>query len=77
MLCTGSTDRMLSALSEGVQEAVHKAHRRHGRVEGIPGDGWLVLDYGDVVVHMFSPDQRAYYRLEELWKDGKVLLRLQ
>jgi ribosome-associated protein len=36
-----------------------------------------VLDYGDVVVHLFSPDQRKYYDLEELWSDGKVLLRVQ
>ena len=44
---------------------------------GHPQEGWLVLDYGDVVVHLFSPDQRAYYDLEELWSDGKVLLRVQ
>ena len=44
---------------------------------GISSDGWVVIDYGDVVVHLFSPDQREFYDLEELWKDGKVLLRLQ
>jgi ribosome-associated protein len=46
-------------------------------VEGQSGEGWLVLDYGDVVVHLFSPDMREYYDLEELWSDGKVLLRVQ
>ena len=40
-------------------------------------EGWVVVDYGDVVVHLFSPDQRDYYDLEELWQDGKVLLRVQ
>jgi ribosome-associated protein len=46
-------------------------------VEGQSQEGWLVLDYGDVVVHLFSPDQREHYDLEELWSDGKVLLRVQ
>jgi ribosome-associated protein len=40
-------------------------------------EGWIVVDYGDVVVHLFSPDQREYYDLEELWQDGKVLLKVQ
>jgi hypothetical protein len=39
--------------------------------------GWLIVDYGDVVLHLFSPDQRGYYNLEELWNEGKVLLRVQ
>ena len=40
-------------------------------------EGWLVMDYGDVVVHLFSPDMREYYDLEGLWNDGKVLLKVQ
>jgi ribosome-associated protein len=47
------------------------------RIEGIPEDGWLLADYGDLVVHLFSPDQRDYYRLEDLWSEGKTLLHLQ
>jgi ribosome-associated protein len=37
----------------------------------------VIVDYGDTVVHLFSPDQRGFYNLEELWEDGKVLLRVQ
>jgi ribosome-associated protein len=40
-------------------------------------DGWVILDFGDVMVHFFSPDQRSYYDLERLWSDGKILLRLR
>jgi ribosome-associated protein len=40
-------------------------------------EGWLVMDFGDVVVHIFAPDMRKYYDLEELWSDGKVLLKVQ
>ena len=68
---------MLDALAKGVLEATKKNHKKRGRVEGQPQEGWLVLDYGDVVVHLFSPDQREHYDLEELWGDGKVLLRVQ
>ena len=68
---------MLNALADGVIEKTLEKHRRKGRIEGKPEAGWLVVDYGDIVVHLFDEDLRRYYKLEELWKDGKVLLRLQ
>ena len=68
---------MLNALADGVIKKTHEEHKRKGRIEGKPDDGWLVVDYGDIVVHLFDEDLRRYYKLEELWKDGKVLLRLQ
>jgi len=77
ILCTGTSDRMLDALAEASLEAVRKKHRKRGRKEGQAREGWIVVDYGDVVVHLFSPDQRDYYDLETLWQDGKVLLRVQ
>ena len=77
VLCTGSSDRMLDALAETALETVRKLHRKRGRKEGAAREGWVIVDYGDVVVHLFSPDQREYYDLEELWKEGKVLLRVQ
>ena len=77
VICNGTSDRMLDALAKGVMEALKKKIKKKSRVEGKSPDGWLVLDYGDVVVHLFSPDQREYYDLEELWSDGKVLLKVQ
>ena len=77
VICSGTSDRMLDALAKGVLEATKKDYKKHGRVEGQSGEGWLVLDFGDVVVHLFSPDIREHYDLEELWSDGKVLLRVQ
>lgn len=68
---------MLKALSDSVDEAVTKKFHLHARFEGRPQDGWVLVDYGDVVVHIFSTDRRDYYRLEELWQHGKVLLHLQ
>jgi len=68
---------MLDALARSVVDALKGKQKRKGRIEGQTRDGWLVVDFGDVVVHLFSPDQRDYYRLEELWQEGKVLLRVQ
>lgn len=77
VICSGTSDRMLHALADGVIEQVRKEYGQKGRLEGSPDDGWLLIDYGDLVVHLFSPDRREYYRLEELWGQGKILLRLQ
>ena len=68
---------MLNALADTLVKDIRKQHKKKGHKEGEAHDGWLIVDYGDVVVHLFSPDQRDYYRLEELWSEGKVLLRLQ
>lgn len=68
---------MLDGLAKGVLEATKKDYKKKSRVEGLSREGWLVMDFGDVVVHLFSPDMREHYDLEELWSDGKVLLKLQ
>lgn len=77
VICSGTSERMLNALLKGAQDAVKQAHQRNARHEGNPEDGWLLADYGDVVLHVFSEAQREYYLLEELWQEGKVVLRLQ
>ncbi len=77
VICTGTSDRMLDALADVVRRDVRKTHQKKGRLEGVSRDGWLLVDYGDIVVHLFSPDQRDYYRLEELWQEGKTLLHIQ
>jgi ribosome-associated protein len=68
---------MLDALGDAVVDTARNEFKLHARSEGRPSDGWLVVDFGDIVVHLFSPDQREYYQLEQLWERGKVLVRLQ
>jgi ribosome-associated protein len=68
---------MLNALADAVREKVREEFKKRGRAEGSPEAGWIVLDYGDVVIHLFDEELRRYYNLEELWKEGKVILRLQ
>lgn len=68
---------MIDALAKAAMEDIRAKHKKKGKQQGFSRDGWVIIDYGDVVVHLFSPDQRDFYQLEELWEDGKVLLRLQ
>ena len=77
IICTGTSDRMLDALADGVEEQVRLKHQFKGRKEGQPTSGWVIVDFGSVLVHLFAQEVRDYYKLEELWKEGKVLLRLQ
>lgn len=46
------------------------------RVEGTPESGWVLVDYGGVIVHLFSPLRRSYYRLEQLWSGARVVVRI-
>lgn len=77
IISTGTSDRMLDALSDTVLRTAREDFQLHGKPEGHSAAGWLLVDFGDIVVHLFSPEQRDYYQLEELWEQGKVLLRLQ
>jgi ribosome-associated protein len=77
VICSGTSDRMLQALANAVVERVRETYHVKPRIEGLPQEGWVLADYGNLIVHLFSPDRRDYYRLEELWGKGKVLLHLQ
>ena len=67
---------MLQSLSNTLAREVKTKFHKSSIPQGNAAAGWIVLDYGDVVVHLFSPAQRDYYRLEELWSKGNLLLRL-
>jgi len=77
VICTGTSGRMLEALAKNVQEEVKSTFGISSSIEGQSDNGWIILDLVDVVVHLFAPEQRNYYRLEELWNKGKVLVKLQ
>jgi ribosome-associated protein len=77
VICSGSSERTLKGLVDAVVEEAHQGFDLKPRLEGTPREGWLLADYGNVVVHVFSNAQREYYQLEELWSDAKVLLHVQ
>ncbi|MGW8318296.1 MAG: ribosome silencing factor [Candidatus Promineifilaceae bacterium] len=78
LICNGENDRQLQALADGIAEdAKKKANVVPWGTEGEPASGWVLLDYGDLIVHLFSPQMRNYYRLEDLWSNGHIVLRMQ
>ena len=78
LICSGESSRQIRALVDGIsKEAKQEAREIPMSIEGNSQDGWMMIDYGYVVVHVFSPESREYYNLEELWQDARVVLRLQ
>jgi ribosome-associated protein len=74
VICSGRTERQTKAIHDAIHEGLKSEHgRRPRRVEGLPGARWILMDYLDVVVHVFVPDTREYYRLEQLWGEAPVL----
>jgi ribosome-associated protein len=68
VICNGNSDRQAKALAENVREQVKETYGRLPfSTQGQSNSGWVILDYGNVVVHVFLEEERLYYRLEELW----------
>ena len=71
VVCAGNTDRQTKAISDGILEGMKRDHGiTPRRVEGLPEARWILLDYLDVVVHVFTPEAREFYRLEQLWGEA-------
>jgi ribosome-associated protein len=71
VICSGRSERQAKAIHDAVYEGMKAAHGRlPERVEGLPGARWILMDYLDVVVHVFIPEARDYYRLEQLWGEA-------
>jgi ribosome-associated protein len=77
VLCNGQSARQVRAIAGGILESLRELGERPFQVEGTPGSGWLLLDFGAVIAHIFSPELRAYYALESLWRNAPVVVRMQ
>ena len=73
VLATGRSKVQTRAIADGIVEKVREAGLRVARIEGYADAGWILLDLGSIVVHVFTPEQRAFYNLERLW--GAVEVR--
>ena len=69
-LCSASSDRRVKTIAEQIREALSDRGMTSLRVEGLPESGWVLLDCGPVVGHIFSPEARSFYALERLWADA-------
>jgi ribosome-associated protein len=71
LVCSGNTSRQAKAIQDGILEGLKREHELvPRRVEGSAEGGWILLDYLDVVVHIFTPQTREFYRLEQLWGEA-------
>lgn len=71
VVCSGGSEPQLKAIATSIRETVReKLGRAPNSEDGFPSSQWVVIDYGDVLVHIFHRDKREYYRLEDLWKDA-------
>jgi len=77
ILCNAESTPQFKAILEEVEKRAKAAGGRRLHIEGKASSGWVLLDYGVVVVHIFDPELRAYYKLEELWKEARLVVRIQ
>jgi ribosome-associated protein len=77
MLCSANSERQLKALTGDLSRQLKAEVGRPLHIEGEPESGWVIVDYGDVVVHMFMPAVREYYALEDLWKGAQTIVHIQ
>ena len=74
VICSGNTDRQTKAIHDGIHAGMKAEHGiLPRRVEGLTQARWILMDYLDVVVHVFTPETREYYRLEQLWGEAPAL----
>ena len=76
MICTGTSERQLRALVDALNEELRDEGVKALRTEGSSDSGWILVDFGGVIVHLFSAERRSFYRLEQLWSSAKVVVRI-
>jgi ribosome-associated protein len=70
---TGRSDRQVAALASGIEDSLRKQGKKPISVEGMPHATWVLMDFGDVVVHVFQEEARGMYDIEGLWMDARRL----
>ena len=73
IIANGTNPSQVEAMVGAVTEELGRAGYEPKRIEGVRNSGWILMDYGDVVVHIFNKEDRLFYDLERIWRDGKVV----
>jgi ribosome-associated protein len=76
VVCSGDSNRQLSTITDTINNELRKLKVTPSHFEGNPESGWILMDYGDVIVHIFSPFERDYYQLEKLWEKAPTKVRI-
>jgi ribosome-associated protein len=77
VICSADTSRQISAIREEVEHVLKREGILPHHHEGTVDSGWLLLDYGNVIVHIFASPEREFYQLDKLWSEANTLVRIQ
>jgi len=77
VICSGNNPRQIQTIADTIDEELGKQGAALLHREGTAETGWILLDFGDVIVHIFGPKEREYYRIERLWSEAKTVVYLQ
>ena len=77
VICSGNNTRQIQAIADAIDEQLGEQGARMLHREGVAETGWVLLDFGDIIVHIFGPKEREYYRLESLWSEARRVFYLQ
>lgn len=77
VICSGGSERQLDAIADGIISALRDERVRPIGREGTPASHWVLIDFGSVIVHIFTPPERDYYGLEKHWAEARTILRVQ
>jgi len=77
VICSGGSERQLEAIADGIISAVRDEKVRPIGREGTAASHWVLIDFGSVIVHIFTPPEREYYGLEKHWSEARTILRVQ
>jgi ribosome-associated protein len=77
VICSGGSERQLSAIADGIIGSLRDEKTRPIGREGTAASHWVLVDYGSVIVHIFTPPERDYYGLEKHWSEAKTILSVQ
>ena len=73
LIASGMNKNQVQAMADNVQEMLHKAGYPSKQIEGYQTANWILIDYGDIIVHVFDRENRLFYDLERIWRDGEVI----
>ncbi len=77
LICSGETERQIRAIDEEIEHVLKKAGVFPNHREGTADSGWLLLDFSDVIIHIFTPFEREYYQFDKLWSAATPVVRIQ
>jgi ribosome-associated protein len=77
VICSGGSERQLDAIADGIISTLRDEKIKPIGREGTPASHWVLVDYGSVIVHIFTPPEREYYGLEKHWSEAKTILAVQ